>query len=58
MPKRKPIILKVGAQKLVAEACNCSIMTVWRAQHWNADTFKENEIRDYINNNKYLLKKF
>lgn len=48
MAKRKPIKLKKGVTLQIISACQCSQMTVWRAVHWNADTEKENEVRDYI----------
>lgn len=41
----------------IIAACYCSQMTVWRACHWNADTLKENEVREYIFTNK-LNKRF
>jgi hypothetical protein len=57
MAKRKPIKLKVGVMPQIIAACYCSQMTVWRACHWNADTLKENEVREYIFTNK-LNKRF
>ena len=57
MAKRKPIKLKVGVMPQIIAACNCSHMSVWRACHWNADTLKENEVREYIFTNK-LNKRF
>ena len=48
MAKRKPIKLKVGVMPQIIAAT----MSVWRACHWNADTLKENEIRQYIFDNK------
>ena len=57
MAKRKPIKLRVGVMPQIIAACQCSTMSVWRACHWNADTLKENEIRQYIFDNK-LNKRF
>lgn len=48
MAKRKPIKLRKGVTPQIIGACQCSQMTVWRAVHWNADTEKENEVREYI----------
>lgn len=57
MAKRKPIKLRLGVMPQIIAACQCSQMSVWRACNWNADTPKENEIREYIFTNK-LNKRF
>lgn len=57
MAKRKQIKLRRLALRQIMEACHCSNVSVWRACTWNADTPKENEIREYIFANK-LNKRF
>lgn len=57
MAKRKQIKLRRLALRQIMEACHCSNVSVWRACTWNADTPKENEIREFIFANK-LNKRF
>ncbi len=57
MAKKKPIKLKLGASLQLQMKFQCSVMTIWRACHYNSDTPKENEIRQYIKDNN-LQKRF
>jgi len=45
MTKRKPIKLRIGYQKKLAEACGVGVATVKRALEWDADTDTQNLIR-------------
>ena len=45
MSKRKPIKLKFGYVKILANDCRCSRNTVTKALNWNADSDIENFIR-------------
>jgi uridine phosphorylase len=46
MNNRKPIKLHKGDVKKLALMCGTSTRTVYSALHWNADTKKENEVRE------------
>lgn len=45
MTKRKPIKLRTGYQKKLADACGVGTATVKRALEWQADTDIQNLIR-------------
>lgn len=45
MSKRKPIKLRIGYQRKLAEACGVGVATVKRALEWQADTDIQNLIR-------------
>ena len=45
MTKRKPIQLKFGYVKILAQDCRCSRNTVTTALNWNAGSDIENLIR-------------
>lgn len=45
MAKKKPIKIKMGCKKKLAEACGVGTMTVYRALHWDADTDIQNLVR-------------
>lgn len=43
--KRKPIFVRYGGVKKLAESCKVSEMTVRLALRWNADTDTQNLVR-------------
>lgn len=45
MTKRKPIKLRMGCKKKLAEACGVGLTTVARAINWDADTDLQNLVR-------------
>lgn len=44
--KKKPIILKRGCKKKLAEACRVSLITVYNAMHWETDS----DLQEYVRN--------
>lgn len=45
-PKRKPIKIRKGTKKMLADACGVSLATVYNALHWDADTTEQNLVRE------------
>lgn len=45
MTKRKPIKLRVGTKEKLAEHCGVSLVTVYKAMRWDADSEDQNRVR-------------
>lgn len=44
--KRKPIKIRQGTKKMLADACGVSLVTVYKALHWDADSTEQNLVRE------------
>ncbi len=45
MTKRKPIKLRIGTKEKLAEYCGVSLVTVYNAMRWTADSEDQNRVR-------------